>query len=137
MTWRDILTPERCRRLEQIERYEDKIGGGYKLDSDQYLICDMAKLFDMKERQHQVFIDAYTPWWIKLIQRQSRHAYTCRLFKRIDFVILWLMFKRPYWKNGRLFTKHWEAATIFPVSWYHWAADMQNKYFWTRLILNL
>jgi hypothetical protein len=57
MTWRDVLTSERCRRLEQIERYENEIGGGYKLDSDQYLICDMAKLFDMKATR--VYLSAF------------------------------------------------------------------------------
>jgi hypothetical protein len=137
MTWRDILTPERYKRLEQIERYENEIAGGYKLDSDQFLICDVARLFDMKERQHQAFKDIYTPWWIKVIQRQSRHAYTCRLFKRIDFIVLWLTFKKPYWKNGRLFIRHREAPTIFPMSWYRWAVDMQIKRFWTCLFLNL
>lgn len=137
MSWRDILTPERYDRLNHIERYENEIAGGYRLDSDQHLICDIAKTFDMKEKQYQMFRDRYTPWWMKLIQNQSRNAYTCRLFKRIDFVILWLTFKRPYWKNGRLFIKHWEAPTVFPMRWYSWASAMQNKRFWTRLILNL
>lgn len=135
MTWRDILTPEIGRRLEQIERYENEIASGYKLDSDQYLICDIASLFDMKERQwNNTYI---MPWWAKLIQRQSQHPYSCRLFKRLDFIILWLTFKRPYWKSGRLYVGHWEARTFFPIPWYHWAAGMQNKRFWTRLILNL
>lgn len=135
MSWMDMLTDDRRRRVEQILEYEDNYS--YDLSSDQYLICDMARWFDIKEKNHESFAEKFTPWWIKIIQSQSRHAYTCRLFKRVDFLLLSLMLKKPRWKNGRLFTGRYEARTIFPMSWYRWAADIQNKRVWTRIILNV
>lgn len=138
MSWRDILADERRQRLEQIERYENGTPGGYKLDSDQYLIIDMARTFDTEERIFDGFKKRYTPWWIRIISRRDRHRSACQLFRRIDYIWLLIKLKRPKWgQYGNLYIGHYEAPSIFPYSWYRWATNVQNKYYWTRLILDI
>lgn len=135
MGWRDTLREDDRRRIEQIEAYEETFG--YKADSDQFLIWSLVKELDRQNDMFDLWRKRYTPWWLRIVQNRSRHAYTCRFFKRIDFLILWFRGKHPYWKNGRLFIGRMEADTIFPVSWYMRAAEMQNQKVWTRLILDL
>lgn len=47
MSWRDDITPEQQRRLEQIENYDRSIG--YEDYSDLKLLCIIAEIADTKE----------------------------------------------------------------------------------------
>jgi len=131
--WRQILRDEHAKRLSEIEENEIR----YAINSDRGLICQLVRELDREERFFSEWREKYTPWWLRIIQSRPRHAYTCRLFKRVDYLLLWLRFKKPHWHEGYLIVGHFEAGSIFPLSWYHWAAEQQNKRIWTRLIFDL
>lgn len=71
------------------------------------------------------------------------NPYTCRLLRRIDYFIYLFIMKKPFWStdSGHLCIKPklaaFEAPTFFPGWMYRKAAEIQNKYFWTRKILSI
>lgn len=70
------------------------------------------------------------------------NPYTCRLLRRFDWVIHKVMRHRVEWSgNGRLVRVspagvRWETITFFPGWMYRAAADIQNRWIWTRRILS-
>lgn len=143
MGWRDTLEDYQQARVEQVENYAQKFG--YKEDTDQDLIATLIGRLDNAEFVKQKLFEA-RPFWVKWIDKQvQRNAqkfdgynyYTCRLFRRIDWFIYWIKGQRPHWTKGRLAIGHSEATTYFPGRAYRWACDLQNKHYWTRIILNI
>lgn len=66
------------------------------------------------------------------------NPYTVRLFRRIDFIIHFLLCHKPYWvaHSGHLCTGNGTAKTYFPDWSYRLGAAIQNRWFWTRRILS-
>ena len=69
------------------------------------------------------------------------NPYTCRLFRRFDWLIYKMMFFRVAWRGGRLcrISKNdvaSEATGFFPGFMYSAATWIQNKWLWTRKILS-
>lgn len=125
-------------RIQQIKDYEWLFG--YPPDSDRrllFLVIQRAEHLEWMWAKH--WEAQNKKWYYKLMRKiDSRPSpYTCRLLKRIEFAIYWLTLKRPHWsKRGRLCRNHYELPSIFPHKWYRWASKIQNKYYWSRLILS-
>jgi len=70
---------------------------------------------------------------------EMHNPYTCRLLRRIDYVVYFLMNKKPYWHktSGHLCVKNSEAKTFFAGCFYRFSAKIANKYLWTRKILGI
>jgi hypothetical protein len=144
MNWRETLEDYQQRRIEQVENYARKFGY-HDQHGDPELIATLIGRLDNAERMNQKLYEA-RPFWVKWVDAgvkrnaakfEGYHPYTCYLFRRLDWLILWLTGQQPRWSKGRLCVKHWEANTHFPGWAYRWACDMQNKHYWTRLILDL
>jgi hypothetical protein len=71
------------------------------------------------------------------------NPYTCRLLRRIDRVIYFLVGKKVYWSNsGHLCQRYLkghsgEVKSFFPDWFYIWACRVQNKYPLTRKVLSI
>jgi hypothetical protein len=73
------------------------------------------------------------------------NPYTCRTLKRIDEVIYRAKGKRVRWggpNSGRLYEEmpagHGvELRSHFPDRWFVAAANIQNRWWWTRRVLSL
>lgn len=134
MGWRDDLSPEQTRRLDQITRYAHVYG--YPADSDQDLLLHIAEVADTKEwllNRRRRLVDHL----LSYPHYRRENPYTCSLLRRFDWLIHKLLLRQPYWSKGRLCIKHCEAKTFFPGWMYGLAADIQNRWYWTRLILQI
>ena len=142
--WRETLGDYQQRRIEQIETYAKKIGY-HDMHSDQELIAKLVGRLDDAEWIKQKLYEA-RPFWVKWIDAGvtwnaykfgGHNYYTCRLFRRIDQMIFLLKGKKAHWSDGgRLCIGNVETKTYFPGRAYVWAANMQNRHYWTRLFLN-
>lgn len=69
------------------------------------------------------------------------NPYTCRLLIRIDGVLLRLRGRELQWRGGYLCERNgvsWgEIRTVFPAWMYVTAANIQNRWPWTRRVLSL
>jgi len=66
------------------------------------------------------------------------NPYTCRLFRRIEYAVLFVTMRHPYWSRaGHLCVGNSEFSTVFPSWLYRLACKIQNKWFWTRRILSI
>jgi len=145
MTWRETLEDHQQRRIEQVETYAKKFGY-HDMYSDQELITKLVRQLDDAEWMNRRLYEA-RPFWIKWIDAGIKrnnskfgghNYYTCRLFRRIDQMIFLLKGKNAHWSSGgHLCIGNVETSTHFPGWAYVWAAEMQNKHLWTRLVLNL
>lgn len=72
-------------------------------------------------------------------ERKMHNPYTCRLLRRIDYIIYFILGKNPYWhkKSGHLCIKNSEAETFFPGCFYRLSAKIANRHLWTRNILGI
>lgn len=134
MAWLDTLEDEQIRRLEQIENYGKRFG--YDTDSQEELLWKLYQIVKTVDYTESIRL-ANEPWWKKQIRKNGQNnPYTCKLLRRVDYLIYWLKGKQPYWsESGRLCQKNWELSTHFPGWMYSKAADIQNRWYWTRLIL--
>ena len=72
----------------------------------------------------------------------NHNPYTCRLLRRVDWLLYQLDSQPVVWsKGGRLCRVsptgvRWEALGFFPGWMYGAAAWIQNRWFWTRKILS-
>lgn len=78
--------------------------------------------------------------------RMNENPYVCRLLIRIDRIIYALKGRHTVWLGGRLcflygpdpkYGYHGvQCSTHFPGWMFHWACNIQNRFIWTRKILN-
>ena len=74
--------------------------------------------------------------WLAKPRRQP-NPYTCRLARRVEFAVLWLARKRPYWSaSGHLCVGGAEVPSRVPAWFYRWAAGVQNKCPSLRILLS-
>mgnify|MGYP001573492162 CR=1 FL=1 len=70
------------------------------------------------------------------------NPYTCRLLRRLDWLLYRVTFRVVVWSGGYLCRLSragvlWEARSFFPGWMYSLAAWVQNRWFWTRKILSV
>jgi hypothetical protein len=135
MAYLDELTDEQRRRLEQIEVYHKNFG--YDEDSQDALLWKLYEIIKTVDFVDEKRLERL-PWWKKQIRKNAENnPYTCRLLRRVDYLIYRLKGHRPYWSSsGRLCEGHWELTSHFPQWLYGKASELQNHWVWTRLVLS-
>lgn len=133
--WREAFDEEQLRRIDQVMSYSSRFG--YELESDQELIAVLVTR--LKNRDKYVsYLEATQVWWLRKIRERPHRRYTCHLLKRLDYLILWLKGKRPFWnEDGVLSVGHYEPPTHFPQWMYKAVIEAKRRYCWAHWIFDM